>query len=154
MANFNRVILLGNLTRDVEMRYTQGGTAIGKFGMAINRKYGSQSGEMKETTCFVDCTAWGKQAELLSQYLSKGSPVFVEGRLEYSSWEDKNGGGKRNKLEVVVENFQFVGGGQGAGAGGGGGGGRSAGAGGGGGGQQAQAGEAGEAAADFDGIPF
>lgn len=150
MANFNKVILVGNLTRDIEMRYTQGGTAIGKTGIAINRKYSSgQGGEMKETTCFVDLTAWGKQAELLSQYTSKGSPLFVEGRLEYSQWEDKNGGGKRSKLEVVIENFQFLGSGGSRGEGGGGGGGRSTGASEGGGG-----GGGGEASADFDGIPF
>ena len=108
MANFNKVILLGNLTRDVEMRYTQGGTAIGKLGMAVNRRY-TQNGETKETTCFVDLTAWGRQAEILSQYTSKGAQLFVEGRLEYSTWEGKEGG-KRSKLEVVVENFQLMGG--------------------------------------------
>lgn len=109
MANFNKVILVGNLTRDVEMRYTQGGLAIGKMGMAVNRRY-KQGEEQKESTCFVDLTAFGKQAEVLSQYVSKGSPLFVEGRLEYSTWEAKEGGGKRNKLEVIIENFQFLGG--------------------------------------------
>ena len=108
MANFNKVILVGNLTRDVEMRYTQGGLAIGKMGMAVNRRY-KQGEEQKESTCFVDLTAFGKQAEVLSQYVSKGSPLFVEGRLEYSTWEAKEGGGKRNKLEVIIENFQFLG---------------------------------------------
>ena len=112
MANFNKVTLLGNLTRDIEVRHTQGGLAIAKFGMAINRKSKSQDGEMRETTCFVDLTAFGKQAEILEQYVSRGSPLFVDGRLEYSTWEDKNGGGKRSKLEVIVENFQFLGGGQ------------------------------------------
>jgi single-strand DNA-binding protein len=107
VANFNKVILLGNLTRDVELRHTQGGQALAKFGMAINRKY-TVNGEAKETTCFVDLTAWGRQAEVLSQYVRKGSQLFVEGRLEYSTWEAE-GGGKRSKLEVVVENFQFVG---------------------------------------------
>jgi len=121
MANFNKVILMGNLTRDIELRTTQGGMQIAKFGMAINRKW-SQNGEQKESTCFVDLTAWGRSAELLNQYVRKGSPLFVEGRLEYSTWEDKNGGGKRSKLEVVVENFQFVGAPRGAGEGGGGGG--------------------------------
>lgn len=110
MANFNKVILLGNLTRDIEVRYTQGGLAIAKFGMAINRRGKTQDGEARESTCFVDLTAFGKQAEVLEQYVSKGSPLFVEGRLEYSTWEDKNGGGKRSKLAVVIENFQFVGG--------------------------------------------
>lgn len=109
MANMNRVILAGNLTRDVELRHTQGGTAIAKFGMAINRSF-STDGEKKESTCFVDLTAFGKQAEVLGQHLKKGSPLLVEGRLEFSSWDDKNGGGKRSKLDVVVENFQFLGG--------------------------------------------
>ena len=107
MANYNKVILLGNLTRDIELRYSQGGTAIAKFGLAINRRY-TVNGEQKEETCFVDLTAFGKQAETLNQYVGKGSPLFVEGRLEYSTWEDKDGGGKRSKLEVVIENFQFV----------------------------------------------
>jgi single-strand DNA-binding protein len=117
MANFNKVILLGNLTRDIELRHTQSGMAIAKFGMAINRKY-TVNGESKESTCFVDLTAWGKQAEILNQYVRKGSQLFVEGRLEYSTWETQEGQ-KRNKLEVVVENFQFVGAG-GSRAGGGG----------------------------------
>lgn len=102
MANVNRVILIGNLTRDIETRHTQGGTAVGKFGMAVNRKT-----KDTETTCFVDCTAFGKTAELLAQYVGKGSPLFIEGRLEYSTWES-NDGSKRSKLEVVVENFQFL----------------------------------------------
>jgi single-strand DNA-binding protein len=160
MANFNKVILLGNLTRDIELRHTQSGMALAKFGMAINRKW-TQNGEQKESTCFVDLTAWGRQAEVLSQYVKKGSQLFVEGRLEYSTWESQEGG-KRSKLEVVVENFQFVGSGAGrAGAGGGGGGGggdegaprRS-------GGRAAPAGNNGEAAAqgggdvDYGDIPF
>jgi single-strand DNA-binding protein len=119
MANFNKVILLGNLTRDVEVRYTQGGLAIAKFGMAINRKATSKDGETRESTCFVDMTAFGKQAEILEQYVSKGSPLFIDGRLEFSTWEAKDGGGKRSKLEVIIENFQFLGGGQQSGGGGG-----------------------------------
>ncbi|MFK7743241.1 MAG: single-stranded DNA-binding protein, partial [Planctomycetota bacterium] len=107
MANFNKVILMGNLTRDIEMRHTQSGMAIAKFGMAINRKSSTQSGEQRESTCFVDMTAFGKQAELLSQYVRKGSPLFVDGRLEFSTWESQDGG-KRSKLEVIVENFQFM----------------------------------------------
>jgi single-strand DNA-binding protein len=107
MANFNKVILMGNLTRDVELRHTQGGMAIAKLGMAINRKW-TQNGEQKESTCFVDLTAFGRQAEVLGQYVGKGSPLFVEGRLEYSTWESQEGG-KRSKLEVVIDNFQFVG---------------------------------------------
>lgn len=103
MANWNKVQLIGNLTRDIELRHTQGGMQIAKFGMAINRK-----SKDKETTCYVDCTAFDKSAELLAQYVRKGSPLFVEGRLEFSTWEAKDGG-KRSKLEVVVENFQFIG---------------------------------------------
>lgn len=117
MASFNKVILMGNLTRDVELRHTQSGQALAKFGMAMNRKY-TVNGESKEETCFVDLTAWGKQAELLNQYVRKGSQLFVEGRLQYSTWESQEGG-KRSKLEVVVENFQFLGAGRGAGGGGG-----------------------------------
>ena len=112
-ANFNKVLLMGNLTRDIELRYTQGGTAIAKFGMAVNRRYTQQGGEQKEETCFVDLTAWGRQAEILNEYTKKGSPLFVEGRLEYSTWEAQDGG-KRSKLAVVVENFQLLGSGGGA----------------------------------------
>lgn len=103
MANYNRVTLIGNLTRDIEMRATQGGMQVAKFGLAINRKSKDQ-----ETTCFVDCTAFDKSAELLHRYVRKGSPLFIEGRLEFSTWEAKDGGGKRSKLSVVVENFQFL----------------------------------------------
>jgi single-strand DNA-binding protein len=110
MANFNKVVLLGNLTRDVEVRATQSGITVGKFGLAINRQSTSREGEKRESTCFVDLTAFGRQAEILQQYVGKGSPLFVEGRLEYSTWEARDGGGKRSKLEVIVENFQFIGG--------------------------------------------
>lgn len=157
MANFNKVLLMGNLTRDVEMRHTQSGMALAKFGMAINRKW-SQNGEQKESTCFVDLTAWGRQAEVLSQYVKKGSQLFVEGRLEYSTWESQDDGKKRSKLEVVVENFQFIGSARG-GAGGAGGGGeegggeRRAGGGGGGGRKPAQAAE-GQGDVDYGDIPF
>ena len=109
MSNYNKVILMGNLTRDIELRTTQGGMAIAKMGMAINRKTKDQ-----ETTCFVDLTAFGKTAEVLTEHCKKGSALLVEGRLEYSTWEAKDGG-KRNKLEVVVDNFQFVGGRDGGG---------------------------------------
>ena len=156
MANFNQVILLGNLTRDVELRHTQSGQALAKFGMAINRKW-SQNGEQKESTCFVDLTAWGRQAEVLSQYVKKGSQLFVQGRLEYSTWEDKNGGGKRSKLDVVVENFQFVGSGNRAGGGGaeGGGGGEAGAPRRSGGGKQAGAEQAqGGSDVDYGDIPF
>jgi len=123
-GSFNKVMLMGNLTRDVEIRHTSGNTAVGNFGLAVNRKFKTQSGEQREEVTFVDCEAWGRTAEVMSQYLGKGRAVFIEGRLKLDQWEDKNGGGKRSKLSVVVENFQFVDSGQGgANAGGGGGGG-------------------------------
>ncbi len=107
MANYNRVILAGNLTRDPQLRYLPNSqTALAEFGMAINRKY-----KDKEETCFVDCTAWGKQAETLNQYMRKGSPILIEGRLQHDRWEDKDGQ-KRSKHIVVVERFQFLGGGR------------------------------------------
>jgi single-strand DNA-binding protein len=109
MANLNKVFLMGNLTRDPELRYTQGGTAIAKFGMAINRNWSTPEGEKKEDVCFVDVTAWGRQAEVICEYCSKGRPLFVEGRLQYSKWEGQDGQ-KRSKLEVVLEGFQFIGG--------------------------------------------
>jgi single-strand DNA-binding protein len=164
VANFNKVLLMGNLTRDVELRHTQGGTALAKFGMAINRKF-TVNGESKEETCFVDMTAWGKQAELLNQYVRKGSQLFVEGRLQFSTWESQEGG-KRSKLEVVVENFQFLGSARG-GAGGGAAGGGEEGGGerrparrapqsqeGGGGGGAAGGGAAGGGEVDYGDIPF
>lgn len=114
MSSYNKVILMGNLTRDVEIRHA-GSTAVGNFGLAVNRKYKTQAGEQREETTFVDCEAWGRTAEVMAQYLSKGRPVFVEGRLKLDSWDDRNGGGKRSKLSVVVESFQFVDSGQGGG---------------------------------------
>ena len=110
MASLNKVLLIGNLTRDPELRYIPSGTAVAKFGLAVNREYTDRaSGEKKETPCFVDITVWGKQAEICNQYLTKGRQVFIEGRLEFSSWETKEGD-KRSKLEVVAERFQFLGG--------------------------------------------
>ena len=122
MASFNQVILLGNLTRDPQLTYLPSQTAVVEFGLACNRKFKGQNGEDREEVTFVDCSAFGKQAEVINQYMTKGKPIFIEGRLKYDQWEDKNGGGKRHKLTVVVENFQFVGGRDGGGAGGGGGG--------------------------------
>lgn len=110
MASFNKVILLGNLTRDPELRYTPKGQAVAKLGLAVNRSYKTESGETKEEVTFIDIDAWGKQAELIGQYLRKGSPLFVEGRLKLDQWDDKNTGQKVSKLRVVMENFQFVGG--------------------------------------------
>jgi len=113
MASFNKVILMGNLTRDPELRYTPKGTAIARLGVAVNRRWTSENGEQREETTFVDVDAFGKQAETLGQYMKKGRPIFIEGRLRLDSWEDKQTGQKRSKLGVVLENFQFVGSAQG-----------------------------------------
>lgn len=110
MPNLNKVFLMGNLTRDPELRYTPSGTAVASFGLAVNRRYKSQSGEDREDTCFVEVTAFARQAEVISEYLSKGRPVFIEGRLHLDRWEDKQSGAKRSKLTVTLENFQFLGG--------------------------------------------
>lgn len=110
MASFNKVLLMGNLTRDPVLRYLPSNMAVADFGLACNRKFKSAQGEDKEEVTFVDCTAWGKQAETINQYCQKGKPIFIEGRLKYETWEDKQGGGKRSKMTVVVENFQFIGG--------------------------------------------
>ncbi|MBL4864775.1 MAG: single-stranded DNA-binding protein [Pseudomonadales bacterium] len=111
MASFNKVIILGNLTRDIELK-AAGSTQVGNFTLATNRKFKTASGEQREEVAFIDCQSWGKTAEVMAQYLSKGSSVLVEGRLKLDQWEDRNGGGKRSKLSVVVESFTFVGGGQ------------------------------------------
>ncbi len=108
MANFNKVILAGNLTRDPELRYTPKGTAVAKIGMAINRNWKSETGEMKEEVTFVDIEAWGRQAEVIGQYLKKGRPVLIEGRLRLDTWEDKNTHQKMSKLKVVLEAFSFL----------------------------------------------
>ena len=116
--NYNKVLLIGNLTRDPELRYLQSGTAVCNFGLATNRRYKKQDGEFAEDTCFVDITVWGRQAETSNEYLKKGSPAFIEGRLNFDSWEG-NDGQKRNKLTVVAERVQFMprsGGGGGGGA--------------------------------------
>jgi len=117
MANFNRVILIGNLTRDPQLRYTQSQAAVCDFGIAVNRQWTGKDGQKHEETAFVNCTAWARQAELIQKYLSKGSPIFIEGRLTYSQWDGPDGK-KRSKLEVTVENFQFLGGPAGGGGGG------------------------------------
>jgi single-strand DNA-binding protein len=124
MASFNKVLLMGNLTRDPQLKYLPSQTAVVEFGVACNRKFRTANGEDKEEVTFVDVTSFGKQAEVINQYFQKGKPIFIEGRLKFDSWEDKQGGGKRSKLTVVIENFQFVGGRDGGGGEGGGGGGR------------------------------
>ena len=160
MASFNQVILLGNLTRDIELRHTPSNQTVANIGLAVNRTFQTKDGEKREETTFVDCESWGRQAEVMAQYLSKGRPVLIQGRLKLDSWQDKDGG-NRSKLKVVVENFQFVGGREGGGNGGGGGGGggsyASAGAPAGGqqsGGGQASGGGGGHQPVDADDIPF
>lgn len=140
MANLNRVLLIGRLTRDPEVRHTPNGSVVADFGLAVNRTWKGNDGQQQEETTFVDVTAWGRTAELAGQYLAKGRQVFVEGRLKLDQWDDKTSGQKRSKLTVVVENLQFLdakgeGGGPQGGGGGGdysraGGGGRSGGQGG------------------------
>ena len=110
MANLNKVHLMGRLTRDPELRYTPKGTAVADIAMAINRYRSVDGGERTEETTFVDVTLWGRQAETANQYLAKGREVFIEGRLQLDSWEDKSSGQKRSKLKVVGESMQFVGG--------------------------------------------
>jgi single-strand DNA-binding protein len=108
MANLNKVFLMGNLTRDPELRYTPSGAAVCQFGMAINRVYKTGSGEQKEEVCFVDVVMWGQRGVALSEYFTKGRPIFIEGRLQYESWESPQG--RRNRLRVVAENWEFIGG--------------------------------------------
>jgi len=121
MASINKVILIGNLTRDPEVRHTPKGTAVADIGLALNRNFTSESGERREETTFVDVTLWGRTAEIAGQYLKKGRPVYIEGRLQMDTWDDKTSGQKRSKLKVVGENMQLLGGrNEGDGGGGGG----------------------------------
>ncbi len=110
MASFNKVILVGNLTRDPELRYTPKGMAIAKIGLAVNRVWKSETGEQREETTFVDIDAFGRTAEIVGQYLRKGSPALFEGRLRLDTWDDKQTGQKRSKLNVVAEAVQLLGG--------------------------------------------
>lgn len=119
-GNYNKVFLMGNLTRDVELRHTSGNQAVANIGIAVNRRFRTSDGENREETTFVDCEAWGRTAETMAKYLSKGRPVFIEGRLKLDSWQDKEGN-NRSKLRVVVETFQFIDSRGGGGGGGGGG---------------------------------
>jgi single-strand DNA-binding protein len=118
MASYNRVILVGNLTRDPQLKYLPSQTPVVDFGLAMNRRYKTAQGEDREEVCFVDVTAFGRQAEVINQYCQKGRPLLVEGHLKLDEWEDKNGGGKRSKLKVMVDNFQLLGSGPGGGGGG------------------------------------
>lgn len=108
MANFNKVLLIGNLTKDPELRYTPQGTAVVNLRLAVNRRYKDKNQELKEEVCFLTAVAWNKQAETCNQYLHKGSPLLIEGRLQSRSWEDASGQ-KRNVLEVRAERVQFLG---------------------------------------------
>lgn len=120
MANLNKVLLMGNLTRDPQLSYLPSQTPVVEFGMAINRRYRKQDGTQGEDTCFVDCRMFGKRAETVNKYFKKGDPIFVEGRLQYDAWEKD--GKRQSRLRVFVENFEFLGkggGGQGGGSQGG-----------------------------------
>jgi single-strand DNA-binding protein len=148
MASYNKVMLLGNLTRDPEVKYTPKGSAVADIGLAVNRTYTTDGGEKREETTFVDVTMWGRQAEIAGEYLKKGRPLFVEGRLQLDTWDDKQTGQKRSKLRVVCENFQMLGSRDGGGEGGGGGGRPSGGS-----SRPAKSAPAAEESADDD-IPF
>ena len=107
MPSYNKVLLMGNLTRDVELKHTPSNMAVANIGLAMNRRFKTSAGEDREETTFVDCEAWGRTAEIMQQYLSKGRPVFIEGRLKLDQWQDKEGG-NRSRLKVVIESFQFI----------------------------------------------
>src|SRR5688572_3177571 len=115
MASFNKVILIGNLTRDPELRYTPKGTAIAKIGVAVNRVWTSEAGEKKEEVTFIDVDVFGRTAENVGQYMRKGRPILIEGRLRLDQWDDKQTGQKRSRLGVVAETVQFLGSAQGGG---------------------------------------
>jgi single-strand DNA-binding protein len=109
MSSLNKVLLIGNLTRDPEVGYTPKGTAIAEIGLAVNRVYSGDDGEKKEEVTFIDVTLWGRQAEVAQEYLRKGQPVFIEGRLQLDTWQDKQSGQKRSRLHVVAESMQMLG---------------------------------------------
>lgn len=110
MANVNKVILIGNVTRDIEVKFTPKGSAVADVGLAINRKYSLDNGEKREETTFVDIELWGRLAEIAGEYAKKGSPLYVEGRLRMDTWDDKTSGQKRSKIKIVGENIQLLGG--------------------------------------------
>ena len=120
MPNLNKVMLMGNLTRDPEIKYTPKGTAIANFGIAVNRNYSTESGEKREEVTFIDIEAWGRTAEIIGEYFKKGRPIYVEGRLKLDTWDDKQTGQKKSKLRVVADSFEFLGSREGGGGGGGG----------------------------------
>ena len=108
MASFNKVILIGNLTRDVELKYLPKGTAVCNLSMAVNRRWKTEAGEEKEDVYFAECKAFGKQAETLAQYVRKGHPLLIEGRLTREEWDDKKTGDKRSTTRIMIETFQFL----------------------------------------------
>ncbi|NBW32046.1 MAG: single-stranded DNA-binding protein, partial [bacterium] len=110
MANLNKVMLIGNLTREPEIKYTPKGTAVAGFALAVNRNFTTESGEKREEVTFVDLEAYGRVAEIVGEYCKKGKPLFVEGRLKLDTWDDKDTGKKRSRMKVVVENIQLLGG--------------------------------------------
>ncbi len=118
MANLNKVMLIGNITRDPEIRYTPKGTALVDLGLAVNRRYTADNGEKREETTFVDVTLWGRTAEIANEYLKKGRSVYIEGRLQLDTWEDKTTGQKRSKIKIVGEEMQMLGSREGGGGGG------------------------------------
>lgn len=109
MPSYNHVVLAGNITRDPELRYTPGGTAVCDFTIAVNEKWTDKNGEKKESVSFIDCTVWQKGAEIFAQYMKKGRPVLVDGKLKQETWTDEKSGQKRSRLKVTVNNFQFLG---------------------------------------------
>ena len=109
MRGFSKAIITGNLTRDPELRTTPNGASVCSFSVAVNRTYKDSNGEQKEDVSYIDCSAWSRLGEMIAQYAKKGSGVLVSGRLDQRSWEDKNGGGKRSRVEIVVEDFNFIG---------------------------------------------
>jgi single-strand DNA-binding protein len=119
MASYNKVILMGNLTRDPQLSYLPSQTPVVEIGLAVNHRYRTQDGQQRENTCFVDCRCFGRQAEVLNQYMRKGRPLLIEGRLDYDTWETQDGQ-KRSKHRVFIERFSFVDSGGGGGGGGGG----------------------------------
>jgi len=118
-SSLNKVMLMGNITRDIEVKYTNSQQAVATIGIAVNRRWKTPEGEQREETTFVDCDAWGKTAELMGKFFSKGRPVMIEGRLKMDTWQDKESGQNRSKLKVVIEDFYFVDSKPGGGGGGG-----------------------------------
>jgi single-strand DNA-binding protein len=121
MPNLNKVMLMGNITRDIELRSTPSGQSVAQIGLAINHNWVSKEGEKRTEVTWVDCEAWGKTGEIIHKYFAKGRPIFIEGRLKLDTWDDKQTGEKKSKMRVVVESFEFIdskgGGGQGGGGG-------------------------------------